>query len=286
MWPDPPDRSGSFRAGGEATLAGQVSIFDGGVFGLRQLVKRSAKRGAAVLDPVEFARTRLKFEPDEVQADILRSKAKRGILCCTRQFGKTTVSAAKAIHRAVTEPGSLIVVTSPGERQSGIWMRCAAEMLARLGIRKRGDGYNRLSLALPNGSRIVGLPDAEEKVRGFSGLSMLFVDEAARVPEEMYTSVWPMLAISDGDFWMMSTPYGKRGYFYEEWAHGSERWKRVFVPATECGRIRKDFLEEQRSTLPIDKFRQEYLCEFLGSGTGMFDRDLIEAALSDEIEPL
>jgi len=212
----------------EQALSGQVSIFDGGVFGLRQLVNRAAKRAEAVPDPVEFARTRLKFEPDEVQADVLRSTAKRGILCCSRQFGKTTVSAAKAIHRAFTQPGSLIVVASPGERQSGNWMQCAAEMLAQLGIRKKGDGYNRLSLAFPNGSRIVGLPDAEEKVRGFSGLSMLFVDEASRVSEEMFTSVWPMLAVSDGEFWMMSTPYGKRGYFYEEWEHGGDRWKRVF----------------------------------------------------------
>jgi len=238
------------------------------------------------LDAVEFARTRLKFEPDEVQCGILRSTAKRGILLCSRQFGKTTVSAAKAIFRAFTEPRSLIVVASPGERQSGIWMKCAADMLARLGIPKKGDGYNRLSLVLPNGSRIVGLPDAEDKVRGFSGLSMLLIDEASRVSEEMYTAVWPMLAVSDGDLWMMSTPFGKRGFFYEEWAHGGDKWMRVRVPATECSRIKPEFIEEQRSILTIDTFRQEYMCEFAGKGAGVFDRELIEAALSDEVEPL
>jgi hypothetical protein len=247
---------------------------------------RAVKRAPAAIDPVEFARTRLKFEPDEVQCEILRSTARRGILNCTRQWGKTTVSAAKAIFRAFTESGSLIVVASPGERQSGIWMQRAAEMLGRLGIAKRGDGYNRLSLALPNGSRIVGLPDAEEKVRGFAGLSMLVIDEAAPVSEEMYTSVWPMLAVSGGDFWMMSTPYGKRGFFYEEWEHGGDKWMRVRVPATGCKRIPKEFLEEQRSIHSVDKFRQEYLCEFVGKGIGAFDRDLIEEALSDEVEPL
>jgi hypothetical protein len=56
-------------------------------------------------------------------------------------------------------------------------------------------------------------------------------------------------AVSDGEFWMMSTPYGKRGYFYEEWECGGDRWKRVFVPATECPRIRNEFLEEQRSAI-------------------------------------
>jgi hypothetical protein len=52
-----------------------------------------------------------------------------------------------------------------------------AEMLRRLGIRKKGDAYNRL-LLLPNESRIVGLPEAENKVRGYSALSMLVIDEA------------------------------------------------------------------------------------------------------------
>jgi hypothetical protein len=139
---------------------------------------------------------------------------------------------------------------------------------------------------LPNGSRIVGLPDAEDKVRGYSALSMLVIDEAARVSEAMYQAVGPMLAVSGGDLWMMSTPFGKRGFFYEEWEHGGDRWMRVRVPATECNRISKEFLEEQRSAYPNDVIRQEYLCEFVGGGVGAFDRDLIEAALDDELEPV
>jgi hypothetical protein len=78
--------------------------------------------------------------------------------------------AAKAVHHVFTVPKSLVVVASPGARQSGEWMRKAAEMLARLDIPKRGDGYNKISLLLPNGSRIVGLPEAEAKIRGFSAL--------------------------------------------------------------------------------------------------------------------
>jgi hypothetical protein len=72
-----------------------------------------------VLDPVEFARTRLKFEPDERQIEVLRSEAKRGILNCTRQWGKSTIAAAKAVHRAFTRPKSLVLVASPTDRQSG-----------------------------------------------------------------------------------------------------------------------------------------------------------------------
>ena len=49
-----------------------------------------------VIDVVEFARKRLRFEPGEPQIEVLRSDAKRGILNCTRQWGKSTIAAAKA----------------------------------------------------------------------------------------------------------------------------------------------------------------------------------------------
>ena len=54
---------------------------------------------ATPADAVEFARTRLGIEPDERQAEVLRSEAKRGMLNCTRQWGKSTIAAAKAVHR-------------------------------------------------------------------------------------------------------------------------------------------------------------------------------------------
>jgi hypothetical protein len=112
----------------------------------------------------------------------MTSGAKRVILNCTRQWGKTTVSAAMAVHRAFHVRGSLVVVASPSLRQSGEWMRRAAAMLLRLDIPPRGDGCNRISLLLRNGSRIVGLPDAEARVRGFSALSMLIVAHRPKGP--------------------------------------------------------------------------------------------------------
>jgi hypothetical protein len=127
----------------------------------------------AAPDAVEFARTRLGIEPDERQAEVLRSEAKRGILNCTRQWGKSTIVAAKAVHRAYTRPKSLVLVASPSFRQSGEFVRKAEEMVARLGIKALGDGYNDISLVFPNGSRIVGLPGVERTVRGFSSVSML-----------------------------------------------------------------------------------------------------------------
>ena len=97
-------------------------------------------------------------------------------------------------------------------------------------------------------------------------------DEASRVSDSMYKALRPMLAVTDGDLWLMSTPNGKQGFFHEVWEHGGADWLRLSVPATECDRIGKEFLEEERRELGALWFRQEYLCEFVDNGTGIFRR--------------
>jgi hypothetical protein len=104
-----------------------------------------------------------------------------------------------AVYRAYMRAKSLVLVASPTNRQSGELIRKAAEMVMRLGIRPRGGGDNETSLLFPNGSRIVGLPGIEGTVRGFSAVSLLLIDEAARVEDAMYKALRPMLAVGDGD---------------------------------------------------------------------------------------
>ena len=58
------------------------------------------------------------------------------------------------------------------------------------------------------------------------------------------------------------------------------------APATECARIQGAFLEEERRSLGSGVVPAGYLCEFVDSGTGLFDRDLVEAALDDSVLPL
>jgi hypothetical protein len=233
-----------------------------------------------------FAAARLGFRPDPKQRIVLQEGIRRGLLNCSRQWGKSTVTAAKAVHRAYTRPDSLVVVVSPSARQSGEFLRKAAGFARKLGIRERGDGDNAMSLLFPDGSRIVGLPGVENTVRGFSAVSLMLIDEAARVNDDLYKAVRPMLAVGDGDLWLMSTPNGQRGFFYDEWMDGGDRWERVSVTGSECSRIPADFLLEERAALGDRFFRQEYCCEFVNSDDALFDADLIRAAYSDDVEPL
>ena len=155
----------------------------------------------------------------------------------------------------------------------------------RLGLPVRGDGDNDVSLQLPNGSRLVGIPGKEETVRGFSAVSLLLIDEAARVGEDLYNSVTPMLAVGDGDLWLMSTPHGKRGFFWQVWDKGAG-WTRVSVPATECPRISRRFLDDERARMGDRWFRQEYLCEFTEARDQIFRDDILERAFTDRVKPL
>jgi hypothetical protein len=236
-------------------------------------------------DPVRFARKELGFEPDAIQAQVLREQVRRGILNCTRQWGKSTVTAVMAVQRALARPRSLTLVVSPSARQSGEFLRKAAEFVRKLELKARGDGDNEISLLFPNASRVVGLPGNEATVRGFSAVSLMLIDEAARVPDDMYRAVRPMLAVADGDLLLMSTPAGKRGFFWEEWTRGAG-WRRWEAPATACPRISPEFLEEERASMGERWFRQEYLCEFMDTEDGVFRRDLIERAIKDDLEPL
>ncbi len=240
------------------------------------------------LDPAAFVRHRLGLHPDPPQLEVLlfcTSKA-QGILNCTRQWGKSTIAAAKAVHRAYTQPGSEILVASPSERQSAEFLRKASRMVSKLGIRPRGDGDNAVSLLFPNGSRIVGLPGNENTVRGFSAVSLLLIDEASWVDDSLYKALHPMLATTNGDLWLLSTPCGKRGFFYEEWKHGGPGWFRISVPATKCPCISAEFLENARNTLEPDWFAQEYMAEFVDNGFSYFSRDLIEAAIDPSLKAL
>jgi hypothetical protein len=142
-----------------------------------------------------------------------------------------------------------------------------------------------LQLRLSNGSRIVALPGKEGTIRGYSGVRLLILDEAARVPDDLYEAVRPMLAVSSGTMVMLSTPFGTRGAFYEAW-RSRERWERFEVPATEVPRIPAEFLAEEERTLGRWITRQEYFCEFMADAGAVFDLDDVMRAIDPRITGL
>jgi hypothetical protein len=140
-------------------------------------------------------------------------------------------------------------------------------------------------MQLINRSRIEALPGTEKTIRGFSDPDLLILDEAARVDDGLYFAVRPMLAVSGGALIMLTTPYGKRGVFYEEWT-GGRGWDKYEVPAIECPRIPPEFLEEEREALPSWVYRQEYECSFEETEDQVFTTEMVERAVTSEVAPL
>lgn len=242
--------------------------------------------GEWAANPARWAEEKLGFELEPAQRELLETGGNRVILNCSRQWGKSSVAAAKALHTAWFRDESLVVVVSPSERQSWEFVLKAAKFLPGLGAPVRGDGNHRASLVLPNGSRIIGLPGTEGTIRGYSAASLVVVDEAALVKDEQYRAAMPMLAVTDGDLWVMSTPRGKKGFFWEIWANGGEDWKRVSVTAERCPRISEEFLRKQRVEMGADWVRQEYMCEFVDLSDSLFDRDVLMEAVKETVKKL
>lgn len=239
------------------------------------------------LDPAAFAAERLGFEPDAWQAAFLRSSAPQMLVNVSRQAGKSTTAAALALHTALYRPGSLVLLVSPSLRQSGELFRKVKGFRGRLDPAPELLEDNALSCAFKNGSRVVSLPGDEATVRGFSAPRLVLEDEASRVDDALYRAVRPMLATSQGGrLVLLSTPFGRRGHFWEAWDAGGDGWERVEIPATEVARISSAFLAAERLALGEAWFRQEYLCEFMLAASQVFRPEDIARSISREVEPL
>ena len=239
------------------------------------------RRRMGEYDRVIFAKS-VGMQPDPWQADLLRSDSDRVLLNCSRQSGKSTVAAVIALHRALYQDGALVLILAPSERQAKELFSKIAEFYGQLPESQpvSSDSYRKMGMSLTNGSRIEALPGTEKTVRGFSGVDLLILDEAARVDDELYHAVRPMLAVSGGGLMMLSTPYGKRGAFYEEWTFGGDVWDRYRVTAEECPRISSTFLERERHAVPLRVYRQEYFCSFEDTMAQIFSEEVIRE-LSD-----
>jgi hypothetical protein len=222
---------------------------------------------------------------DAWQEQVLRSTASRTLMLASRQSGKSSVAAALALGTALLRPASPVLLLSPSLRQSGELFRKVVDLFGALGRPMAVSAESALRMEFANGSRVVSLPGDEKNVRCFSGVALLVLDEAARVPDALYYAVRPILAVSGGRLAALSTPFGKRGWFHDEW-HGAGDWQRVRMTAEHCPRISAAFLAEEKRSLGQRWFEQEYMCNFAECIDAVFSYADILAAFADDVQPL
>jgi hypothetical protein len=250
-----------FRARRELEITVQRVYTEG-----RRLLQETSHMSAPSLPkparpPTVDVMRKLGLEPDSWQAAVLETACPRLLLNCCRQAGKSTVVALLGLVETLWTPGHQVILLSRSHRQSKELFRVVIDFYHRLGAPAK-HRRTATELELTNLSRIVCLPCEEETIRGYSHVNLLVIDEAARVPDDVYRAVRPMLAVSAGRLICLSTPCGKRGFFYEAWAGDDPDWLRIEVPASRVPRITPAFLEQERRALGQSWYQQEYCCSF------------------------
>jgi hypothetical protein len=210
------------------------------------------------------------------------------LLLASRQSGKSSTVALIAAHTALYEPGSLTLIVAPAERQSKETFRKVVGTFHALHGPVPSDAESALQLQLANGSRVIALPGSGQTIRGYSAPRLTILDEAAQIPDELLQAVFPMLSVSQGRLLALSTPFGKRSWFYDAWvsddADADAPWDRYHVPASECPRITPAILAEALRVFGPDYVASEFNCEFLDATGSLFNSADIAASIK-EYEP-
>jgi hypothetical protein len=234
------------------------------------------------IDPVLLMRD-FGMEPDPWQRDVLRSNASRLAILCARQMGKSVTTACKATHRALYRDESLVLLLSRSQDQSDELHRKLMHVYDKLDRPVRAVRELASEIELENGSRIVALPNNPDTVRGYSGCSLLIIDEASRVPDSILVATLPMIMASSGDVILLSTPCGQSGFFYSQWTDPHGRWEKIMAKASECPRFDPVVLAEVRRELGPLMAQQELECHFIQSGEQIFSSSSIDAAFDSDI---
>lgn len=248
--------------------------------------RRMTPRAPYTLTPAELFTVAVEAEPDPWQAALLENDTQPVLLNCSRQAGKSTAMAVLAVDTLLRERNALVIVTSGSSRQSKELLRTITQVYVAADLGARRVAHSATRLELSNGSRAIALPTSATTVRGYSKARLVLCDESAFQPDTLYRALRPMLAVSGGRMVCGSTPFGKRGYFFQEWTEGGADWQRITVPATEVPRITPAFLAAERRSMGDLWYAQEYENAFIDSVFAVFSYDAVMAAVSDDIIPL
>jgi len=225
---------------------------------------------------------------DEWQEKVLKTKGHL-VLRTGRQVGKSTVVAIKAGEYAAKNKKKTILVIASVERQAQLLfektLNHVQENYGKM-IKKGKDRPTKHRIKLTNGSTIYCLPTGltGHGIRGYT-IDLLIADEAAFIPEEVWTAVTPMISVTGGDMILLSTPFGKGGFFYN--CFSRKDFTAFHISSEECPRIPKEFLKIEKENMTELQYAQEYRGEFIDELRQLFKDKLINerCILKEETPP-
>jgi hypothetical protein len=213
---------------------------------------------------------------DPWQEEVMKCKGNM-VLRSGRQVGKSTVIGLKTAKYALENPEKLVMVISKTERQAGLLFAKILHNIHQINkgqIKKGKDRPTKHRISLKNGSIIHCLPagDTGFGIMGFT-IDLLIADEAAFIPEEVWNSIIPALAITRGSIWLLSTPYLKEGYYYD--CFQDPAFTSFHTSSEDCPRKDQAFLDRQKRNRTEAQYKQMYLGEFVDEFRQFFSDEWI-----------
>jgi len=237
---------------------------------------------------------------DGWQVDFLSTEGDK-ILNTGRQVGKSVVCAMDAGEYGLRNGGKTVLMIAPTERQAyALYEKTLGYVLDKsVGeVCKGKDKPTKTSFKLKNGTKFWCLPT------GLSGLgirfltiSRLYADEAARIPEAVWTAVTPMLLTTGGCSVFLSTPAGKQGYFHDCMANKGgafDSFTRFQLDSETVIRERPvceswsafqrekalERLGQEKARMTALQYAQEYMGRFVEELRQFFPTDLVRSCMT------
>lgn len=218
--------------------------------------------------------------PHAKQLEVEQSRAKRKVLVAGRRAGKTTLATRKAIITALD--GKRVLLTSTSQEQAdAFWDKARSWLGDALGAKivVKDEVRRTLDFKETGGHIRVKTARHPDALRG--DYCDLFVgDEAARLLRSAwYEVVVPMLADTDGEAWLISTP-NRMNWFFEVYQRGldldQERWRSWHFTTYDNPHLAPAAVAELTGDMDELSYRQEIMAEFLENDAAIF-RNLDEA---------
>ena len=240
-------------------------------------------------DPVQFVQLLFGFTPKEYQANLLRDESKRIVVRWSRQAGKTTCIALRAIWFALTHPKTLTLIVAPSLRQSMIMSDRIGDFLGGLSPEYKSliSKLQRTTMRFKNGSRIVALPNSPQLLRGYTA-NQVITDESGFFKDDQlvfYNVLYPMLSTTDGTLIASSTPWSKDSVFYRM-CQSSDFTRHVCTcdDVVKSGLVKQSFMDEMKAQLPFERFQREFMAEFVEDVDAWLTQDLIVQCIDSQLQ--
>lgn len=222
------------------------------------------------------------FKLDNWQKQVLEHEGNITIRA-GRQVGKSTIIGIYVGRYMKKHPDHTVLVIAASLKQAGwLFEKILGEinLLVQRGELELEKDPTKTEIAIKGGGKVLCLPAGKtgNLIRGLT-IDVLIGEEAAYIPEIVWTSVLPMLAVSRkvrGRGWiiLLSTPFGKGGYFFDSF--GDPEFKSFHLSSEDCPRIPKSWLEKEKKRLSREMYAQEYLGEFIDDYRQLFSTELIK----------